>query len=311
MDKIRRILLILLLILGICLMAALFIRKVHTAYDSTLAPAYQLLGLGTQSLSRSLTRMIPVDSLDEKEYGKAITEKLSEGQDTNSRDYRYLNELIGNMTKNKQKPFDYRIFLVRDESPNAMALPGGVILVTEGLLSNLKSESELVSVLYHEMGHIELSHAFDRVRFQLLSEKIGNESAGWLADFAFHDLIGFSYSKTEEDAADEYAFHKITATDYDPYSLAKAFRSLQEYYTKEGIEESKKARIFRDYYSSHPPLKLRMEKYSEEAGFWCDFHPGMDVYTGTANLKKRVTFFTVNYGEKEWHLCVKTDLEKE
>ena len=63
--------------------------------------------------------------------------------------------------------------------PNAFALPGGVIIVTGGLLKTLKSEAELAAVLSHEMGHIELSHCLDTVRFQLLARKdgVGNPRA--------------------------------------------------------------------------------------------------------------------------------------
>lgn len=54
------------------------------------------------------------------------------------------------------KPFEF--FVVRDESINAFALPGGHIGVHTGLLAIAGSESELAGVLGHEMGHVTQHH---------------------------------------------------------------------------------------------------------------------------------------------------------
>ena len=47
----------------------------------------------------------------------------------------------------------YRVGLLASKEPNAAAFPGGWILVTEGLLSEVRSENELAFVLAHELGH--------------------------------------------------------------------------------------------------------------------------------------------------------------
>jgi len=62
-------------------------------------------------------------------------------------------------------------------------LPSGVILVTKGLLETMQSESELVSILAHELGHIERGHCFDVVKYELLARKIKSEKLGELAIF--------------------------------------------------------------------------------------------------------------------------------
>ena len=49
--------------------------------------------------------------------------------------------------------YKFRVFLVDTEDVNAVALPGGNILVYTGLLKILKSENELAMVLAHELGH--------------------------------------------------------------------------------------------------------------------------------------------------------------
>ncbi len=55
-------------------------------------------------------------------------------------------------------PEDFRFFLVKDPSINAFALPGGYIGVHSGLVVQAARESELMSVLAHEIGHVTQRH---------------------------------------------------------------------------------------------------------------------------------------------------------
>ena len=50
-------------------------------------------------------------------------------------------------------PYVFRVGVMPAEAPNALALPGGGILVTTGLLDRVRSENELAFVLGHELGH--------------------------------------------------------------------------------------------------------------------------------------------------------------
>ena len=50
-------------------------------------------------------------------------------------------------------PYPFRVGVLDAPDPNALALPGGAILVTSGLLDQVVSENELALVLGHELGH--------------------------------------------------------------------------------------------------------------------------------------------------------------
>jgi predicted Zn-dependent protease len=56
------------------------------------------------------------------------------------------------------EPAEFRFFAVRDPAINAFALPGGFIGIHTGLLAQSQSESELMSVLAHEIGHVSQRH---------------------------------------------------------------------------------------------------------------------------------------------------------
>ncbi len=63
--------------------------------------------------------------------------------------------LVANGPDKRQK---FNFFVVRDNSINAFAMPGGVIGVHTGLILSANSESELASVLGHEIGHVTQRH---------------------------------------------------------------------------------------------------------------------------------------------------------
>jgi len=63
--------------------------------------------------------------------------------------------LVANGPDKRQK---FNFFVVKDSSINAFAMPGGVIGVHTGLILSANSESELASVLGHEIGHVTQHH---------------------------------------------------------------------------------------------------------------------------------------------------------
>ena len=58
---------------------------------------------------------------------------------------------------------DYHFYLVKDQSVNAFATPGGYIGVNVGLIAMTRSEDELASVLAHEIAHVELMHSMQMI----------------------------------------------------------------------------------------------------------------------------------------------------
>jgi predicted Zn-dependent protease len=69
----------------------------------------------------------------------------------------YLQQLINTMQEDNcfALPYPVRVHLVDTDSVNAAALPGGNILVYQGLLDLVDSENELCFVLGHEIGHFQ------------------------------------------------------------------------------------------------------------------------------------------------------------
>lgn len=88
----------------------------------------------------------------------------------------------------------FAFFVIRDNSINAFALPGGYIAVHTGLISQTENESELASVLGHEIAHVTQRHLARRLELQ------NQLSIPSLAAFAAAILIA-SKAKTSETGA--------------------------------------------------------------------------------------------------------------
>ena len=277
-----------LLACGVALIVALQRARVQPPLESTFTSAFQIVGAPIKLVDRVATRVLPVNEIDEKELGDVYRASYDPQAVSPSREQRYLDSLVAELKPLTGKPFPYRAYVVDYPTPNAMALPGGVVLVTRDLLTTVHSEAELVAVLAHEIGHIERGHCFDTVRFELLARKAGAEPLGQLADFAAAMLLRHSYSKTMEHEADAYAFELLTNSRYDPRGVGGSFRSLMAYEATHGVETARQASPIRDYFTSHPPLEVRAAEFGERAGAWWLRRPEEQRYAGVRNLQALV-----------------------
>lgn len=291
-NRLRLTFLIALLCTGITFTVSLVIKQVGTPLPPSLAPLLGLVGKPVQSVDHLVTRIINVSDIDERELGEVLHARYA-AKYTNAKyasDIQYLNELIQRLSARAQKPFKYRVYMLPYDQPNAMALPGGVILITRGMLQVISSEAELVSVLAHEQGHIELGHCLDAVKFQLLAEKVDNKTLGAIADYAVYILVSHYFSKTQEDDADEYAYTALLYSPYDPCGVGQAFNSLlqwQQQYTKQPAQRHD-INPLRDLLISHPPLELRIAKYQQRAEVWWRLHLNEERHLGVENLRDRI-----------------------
>lgn len=283
MTETRRWLLAILLTAGGLLSAALILAHVEGPWRSSWAPLWTQLGRPIKAVDHTVGRAIPVDGLDEAELGRAIARRYERSRDPEDPDQLLLERVLSVVSDRARRPFRYRGFVLAQDTPNAMALPGGVVLVTRGLLRVLGSEAELAAVLAHEVGHVERGHCFDAVKFELLARKSGSRSLGKLADRAVAALTRHSFSKAQEADADAYAWAWIVESRYDPRGLADSFASLLR---AQGHGSRRRADPLRDYVLSHPPLELREAAYRARADAWWRAHSDEPRTYGSFDLAR-------------------------
>ena len=78
---------------------------------------------------------------------------------------RYINDLgLRLLAGVENRVRDYRFFILRDDSVNAFALPGGFIGINRGLIMRANSQHQLASVMAHEIAHVELAHGMESLQ---------------------------------------------------------------------------------------------------------------------------------------------------
>ncbi len=94
----------------------------------------------------------------------------------------YLNQVGNYVASYSDYPERRYMFTVlKHESVNAFACPGGYVLVTMGALRQANNEAELASILGHEVAHVGKKHMFDtlkKMKEKELEEMAKKRSAG-------------------------------------------------------------------------------------------------------------------------------------
>ncbi len=127
-----------------------------------------------------------------------------------------LQSLIDSLPENSLlHQYKFHVFLVDSEEINALALPGGNIVVYSGLLKQVQSENELAMILAHELGHF--AHR-DHLRglgrglgvAVAAALLFGEESAA--SSLVSKTLLTFQakYSQDQETAADQFGLDLLT-----------------------------------------------------------------------------------------------------
>ncbi|MEO1576035.1 MAG: M48 family metallopeptidase, partial [Pseudomonadota bacterium] len=108
--------------------------------------------------------------------------------------------------------YTFRLSVMEEEAPNALALPGGLIVVTDGLLDSVQSENALAFVLAHELGHFR--HR-DHIRQLGRGAAIGlflagvRTSRGSGISVTLADLTLRGFGRKQETAADAFALDLV------------------------------------------------------------------------------------------------------
>ncbi|NDA17780.1 MAG: M48 family peptidase, partial [Burkholderiaceae bacterium] len=158
---------------------------------------------------------------------------------------------LGGANAQGSAAYDYEVFAVKDPSINAFALPGGFIGFHTGLLITAETDSEVASVMGHEIGHVLQRHLARSLERQgtnsiiaLAGIVLGALAAASNPGAAAGLITGgqalaiqnqLSYSRDAEREADRIGFQILQASGYDVNGAPAFFQRLQKAY---GIMDS-------------------------------------------------------------------------
>ncbi|MBT7975348.1 MAG: M48 family metalloprotease [Rhodospirillaceae bacterium] len=151
----------------------------------------------------------------------------------------YVTRIGGTLAKyTEYQQYPYRFTILNTPIVNALALPGGYIYVTRGLLALASSEAELAGVLSHELAHVTARHGAERrgaqqvAQIGLLLGAIGLRAAGLPSGLmqlgqtaAIAAIKG--YSREHELEADTLGIRYMSRAGYHPEAMVSFLRSLR------------------------------------------------------------------------------------
>lgn len=178
--------------------------------------------------------------------------------------------------------YSFQVFLTESDEVNAIALPGGNIVVFSGLLAQIESENELAMILAHEMGHFA-----NRDHLRGLGRGLGVAVAATLlfgqdstaSNLVVTTMMSFqaNYSQAQEAEADRFGLellderygHVGGATDFFrrlarraggdlPYLLASHPRPAARIAALEGLTAERKYHV-----AAPEPLSDEMRKVTK------------------------------------------------
>lgn len=196
---------------------------------------------------------------------------------------RYVNAVGMWVAQQSERPDLPWHFGVNDSDHiNAFAAPGGYIIVTKGMMKQLRNEAELAGVLGHEIAHVIQKHHLKALRKSAVMNLLSAGAAAASAESRYAELVQKLSGPTKElyarglDKGDEYEADRMgvvlaTRAGYDPYGLPAVLTTL--------ASADPKDNFLALLYKTHPLPQDRLDKLA----------PGLttlDTIQGPQNLTR-------------------------
>lgn len=204
-----------------------------------LGDAERLLGFGKKAAEASAE----ITTEEEIELGRGIAGQLLGARPLvrNEALQQYVNRVGLWLALQTERPdLPWRFGVMDSTDVNAFALPGGTILITQGLYDRLRDEAELAAVLSHEIAHVVEQHQVKAIRKEMgqdFATELAGEAAGRsdnelvrrFGDKAFKvgtELFVRGLDKNDEYQADAHGMVIAARGGYDPYAMVAVLHTL-------------------------------------------------------------------------------------
>lgn len=191
------------------------------------------------------------------------------------------------------KYFPFHFYIIKNNSLNAFAAPGGHIFVYSGLVEVMDSVDELAAVISHEIGHISARHLAQRLE---QNKKIGLATmAGILAGVFIGGPLAealvtgsvaaglqtqLHYSRKDEQQADQLGFKYMNSAAFNPKGMLTILKRIE----KESWLSSDKPPA---YLMTHPTSPERMSNLDTMLSHYVQQHPTKE----TSHFEELFPFF--------------------
>lgn len=172
-----------------------------------------------------------------------------------------VNEIVRRLAEAApDNPYTFRVTVVRSDTVNAFALPGGYVVVFTGLLKQAESPEEVAGVLGHELNHVLKRHGLERIVKTLglvavVTIFTGDQSGlVGLAKRLGVELLTLKFGREQETEADVEGLKLLHRARIPPDGLIRFFERLSD-----------KDKLQVELLSTHPMSAARAERLKAEA----------------------------------------------
>jgi len=217
------------------------------------------------SVVKSVGNLRDVKEPEEIQIGQGMTETLLGARPLydDAELQHYVNEVGLWVAQQSDRPNLPWHFGVNDSDHiNAFATPGGFIIITKGMMKQLRNEAELAGVLGHEVAHVNQKHHLKALRKSAFASLLGEGVAG-AANSRQAELVKNLAGPTKElyarglDKSDEFEADRMgvvfaARAGYDPYGLPAVLTTL--------ASADPKDNYLTLLYKTHPLPQARLDK---------------------------------------------------
>ena len=267
-----------------------------------------------------------VSDEDEMKIGDKIHDKMLKNRVAkwleNTPIDKYANEVGNRVAENvKRKDIKYKFHVIDEPFPNAFSIPGGHVYITIGLLEVLQSESELASILAHEVTHIDAKHCIGSIQYKIKIEKIVDPTLDTIADIGYNLFLRPGFSEVQETEADVGSVYLLYKSGYHPMAMAYAFARIdkdmlsKDYNDRSAtpVDDTLKAPagIISRYFATHPEALERIDKIKR----YIDDNKLIDensrFYIGEKNYQNKISYKNKRYKDEFKKDYILTEEKKE
>lgn len=265
----RRLIPVLALAAGLPLMAGFNIPSLPLPSPPLPSQAQKAAEVVSKTGTKAVQAARPLSDAEEYYLGRAVAARLLARYPLyrNPDATLYVNQVGLAVARKSSRPATYRGYhfaILDSQEPNAFACPGGLILVTRGLIRMCATEDELAAVLAHEVAHVAHKdgvNSISQARWSEVLTTAGTEAArqygGGVAgavlnlfegavEDVFRTLVVTGYSRQAEEAADKEAVSMLSRAGYQPQALAAVLGKISG--TSGGM------------FRTHPPSSERLAR---------------------------------------------------
>ncbi len=198
----------------------------------------------------------------ERQVGDSWYKSLTAQYKTDTAKTRWVQEFYDSLGYAGNYPI--RITVVQESVVNAFALPGGRIVVFDGILRIMDKPEQLAALLGHEASHVELRHSTRAIFRELASSLFFSLFLGDYGDISVivaqqgDQLAGLSYSRSLELEADAHGFQLMQQSRVPTVGMRDLFQKMKD------SEPDSEASDAPNFLSTHPALEERVRVVEEK-----------------------------------------------